>query len=71
VLLVEFASYIWFFYYTHTLLDEDQIPNMRPALVASGLLPALLSTGLANGNQSLKELRAAAQKAILKNEANE
>jgi Ca2+:H+ antiporter len=71
VLLVEFASYIWFFYYTHTLLDEDQIPDMKPALVAPGLLQASSTTRVANGNQSLKELRAAAQKAILKNEVNE
>jgi calcium/proton exchanger cax len=44
---------------------------MKPALMASGLLPASLSTRVANGNQSLKELRAAAQEAILKNEVNE
>ena len=70
MLLVEFASYIWFFYYTHTLLDEDQIPDMKPALVASGLLQASMSTRAANENRSLKELRAAAQEAILKNEVN-
>jgi hypothetical protein len=58
MLLVEFASYIWFFYYTYTLLDEDQIPDIKPVLVASGLLQVLLSTRAANGNQSLKELRA-------------
>jgi Ca2+:H+ antiporter len=71
VLLVEFASYIWFFYYTHTLLDKDQIPDMKPGLVAPGLLQASSITRVANRNQSLKELRAAAQKAILKNEVNE
>jgi hypothetical protein len=43
---------------------------MKPALITSGLLQALLLTYVANKNQSLKELRAAAQEAILKNKAN-
>jgi calcium/proton exchanger cax len=38
--------------------------------VAPGLLQASSTTRVANGNQSLKELRAAAQKAILKNKVN-
>lgn len=66
MLLLEFASYIWFFYYTH--VDEEKIPNAKPALVAPGLLQASLSTRVANENQSLKELRAAAREASLKNE---
>jgi Ca2+/H+ antiporter len=71
VLLVKFASYIWFFYYTHTLLDEDQIPDMKPVLVAPGFLQTSLSTRVANRNQSLKELRITIQEVILKNEINE
>jgi hypothetical protein len=55
VLLLEFASYIWFFYYTRVV--EEKIPNAKPALAAPGLLRATLSTHVANENQSLKELR--------------
>jgi Ca2+/H+ antiporter len=69
VLLLEFASYIWFFYHTH--VDEDKIPNAKLALAALGLLAASLSTRVANENQSLKELRAAAREASLKNEQKE
>jgi calcium/proton exchanger cax len=71
VLLVEFASYIWFFYYIHTLLDENQIPDMKPVLVALGFLQALLLIRVTNRNQLLKELRIIAQETILKNEVNE
>jgi hypothetical protein len=56
VLLVKFTSYIWFFYYTYTLLNKDQIPDIKPALVALGLLQALLLTRAVNKNQLLKEL---------------
>ena len=33
--LLEFASYIWFFYNTHTYtqVNEGQIPNLKPVLV--------------------------------------
>jgi calcium/proton exchanger cax len=65
VLLLEFASYIYWFY---TLVDEEKIPDMKQALVASGLFPASLSNRVAHEHQSLKELRAAAQETRIKNE---
>jgi Ca2+:H+ antiporter len=75
VLLLEFASYIWFFYYTHTQTEagEVQIPDTKQALIASGLLPASFSTpdAIKLNENSLKELRATAQEARLKNDQKE
>ena len=69
MLLLKFASYLWFFYYTHTdLAQNESNSSMRSELVASDLLPALVTNPgatnvLKNSDkyQSLKTLRAAAQ----------
>ena len=71
VLLLEFASYLWFFYYTHSdLADNGPIPSLKPALAASVLQPALVAhpnlgneLQSSNAYRSLRELRAAAQAA--------
>jgi Ca2+:H+ antiporter len=70
VLLLEFGSYLGFFYYTHCDIAANGpvlgqgVLGIRPTLVASGLLPALVSyPGLGNEYHSLKEMRDAAREA--------
>jgi Ca2+:H+ antiporter len=42
VLLLEFASYILFFYYTHCRIDEKE-PRLQDGLIYAGCLPALIN----------------------------
>lgn len=41
MLLLEFASYIWFFYFTHTDIENESVLDFWLALIASGLTPVL------------------------------
>ncbi len=68
MLLLEFVSYLGFFYYTHRGIEAaGPVPGEGalgafPTLVASSLLPALVSyPGFGNQDQNLRELRAAAR----------
>jgi len=70
VLLLEFASYIWFFYRTHIDTEDEPAPDFRLAVVAPGLT-SVLAKHLVVGNvlqqcdelRSLKALRTAAREA--------
>lgn len=61
VLLLEFVSYIVFFYYTHTDVNEN-IPtrSWKEGLIAAGSLPAVIAYQNSSAHQSLKSLRAEA-----------
>lgn len=68
VLLLEFASYICFFYFRHSDIDDEPAPNLVPALIATGLLPVLAKHPAAadvlqrsDQVRSLKVLRTAAR----------
>jgi Ca2+:H+ antiporter len=62
ILLLEYMSYIWFSYHTHTQLGERELPNMQTGLIAASLAPV----AIANPKElilDLKQLRASAQEA--------
>jgi Ca2+:H+ antiporter len=70
VLLLEFISYIWFFYHTHTDLGEPVLPSMQAGLLAAGLLP-VMHKEIAERTEIkplLVNLRAAAEEARRKEE---
>lgn len=72
VLLLEFASYLWFFYHTHTdLAVDDPSPNMKSGLLAAGILPTMIpvpavAKALYESEEclSLRGMRVAAQKEL-------
>jgi hypothetical protein len=66
VLLLEFISYLWFFYYAH--VDMENTYDMRSGLIAASLFPGAINVrGVtdtflkSNEYQSLKKLRDAAK----------
>ena len=74
VLILQFASYILFFYHTHVETEENSpSPSLPDGLIAAGTLPAFLPRDAYNSRvheslKSLRELRAAAQDSKLHDE---
>jgi Ca2+:H+ antiporter len=66
VLLLEFASYILFFYYTHRRMDEKE-PRLQDGLICASFLPVLMTRveyenlKVKESFKTLRELRLAAR----------